>query len=304
MIDQAVRDHPPEIVPAWGDPWRRMWLAVFVLVLLVTTGFLAGRRIDRGHAAAAASPSVSTSSTPAPILEATPASPTVTASPTRSPTQAPSPSASPTTELATTLLQMPGKVPTRGSGSFAYASTTGPVLGTKGPLRRFRVAVEKGSGQDVATFAAMVQATLGDKRSWTGGGTLRLQLVAGGKPSDFTVYLATRVTAGRMCLAGGTNIVIHGRPYTSCRTTGESIINLDRWMLSSTPYLAAKIPLGAYRQYVINHEVGHELGHHHVGCPKAGGPAPVMVQQTLTLRGCVPNAWPRQGSRFVTGPPV
>ena len=31
--------------------------------------------------------------------------------------------------------------------------------------------------------------------------------------------------------------------------------------------------------------------------PKRGGPAPVMMQQTLTMRGCVPYAWPRRGSK-------
>lgn len=202
------------------------------------------------------------------------------------------------------LLRLPGRVPSHGSGSFSYAASTGPVLGTKGPLRRFRVAVEKGSKEDVAAFASQVQATLGDPRSWIGGGTLRLQMVGAGQRYDFTVYLATRDTAGRMCLAGGTNVTVHGRPYTSCRTTGKAIINLDRWRLSANPYLSAKIPLGTYRQYVVNHEVGHELGHHHVGCPEPGGPAPVMVQQTLTLRGCVANAWPRSGGKFLTGPPV
>ncbi len=80
------------------------------------------------------------------------------------------------------------------------------------------------------------------------------------------------------------------------------IINLDRWRLSAKPYAYAKVPLATYRQYVINHEVGHELGHRHEGCPRAGGPAPVMVQQTLTLRGCVPYAWPRRGDRFLSGP--
>jgi hypothetical protein len=28
----------------------------------------------------------------------------------------------------------------------------------------------------------------------------------------------------------------------------------------------------------------------------------VMVQQTLTLRGCTPYAWPRRGSRELAGP--
>jgi len=41
-----------------------------------------------------------------------------------------------------------------------------------------------------------------------------------------------------------------------------------------------------------------------VGCPKAGGPAPVMVQQTLTLRGCVVNPWPRFDHKFLSGPPL
>ena len=166
------------------------------------------------------------------------------------------------------------------------------------------MAVENGGGEDVEDFADQVEATLGDKRSWIGGVTLRLQRVPAGGPYDFTVYLASRDTAGEMCRRGGVDIRLQGRPYTSCRTPGMAIINLDRWRLSAVPYLAAKVSLAAYRQYVINHEVGHELGHHHQGCPHPGGPSPVMVQQTLTVRGCVPYAWPRRGSGFLSGPSV
>lgn len=164
------------------------------------------------------------------------------------------------------------------------------------------MAVEKGSGEDPDAFAAQVVSTLGDRRSWIGNGNLRLQMVNGNERTDFTVYLATRDTAGSMCQAGGTNIRIGGVPYTSCRVTGAAIINLDRYRKSSKPYLNAKIPLAIYRNYVINHEVGHELGHHHEGCPKAGGPAPVMVQQTLTTRGCAPYAWPRLDGKSFSGP--
>ena len=193
-------------------------------------------------------------------------------------------------------------MPSRGTGTFTYAAGRGRVLGVKGELRRFRVAVEKGSDEDPAVFAAQVEATLGDGRSWIGNGQQRLQRVSGGEQASFTVYLATRDTAGRMCRLGGVDITVRGRPYTSCRATGRVIINLDRWRLSARPYLVAKVPLTVYRQYVLNHETGHELGQHHEGCPKRGGPAPVMVQQTLTVRGCVPYAWPRRDNKRFAGP--
>ena len=270
-----------------ADRWRRGWLACLLLTAIVAAGFVVGRGL-RSEAAQIPVPVVSAYPS-APILETTVA-----------PAMPPATSAAPDP----TLLRLPGAVPAHGSGAFAYATPRGPVLGTAGPVRRFRVAVERGSNEDVAAFAAQVTATLGDRRSWIGGGQVRLRMVSGAEPADFTVYLATRDTAGRMCRRSGTNIRIGGVPYTSCRATGMAIVNLDRWRLSSNPYLSAKVPLAVYRQYVINHEVGHELGHRHEGCPRAGGPAPVMVQQTLTTRGCTPYPWPRLGDRFLVGPPV
>jgi hypothetical protein len=200
-------------------------------------------------------------------------------------------------------LRLAGAVPARGEGTFGYAPGTSRVFGRSGVLQRFRVGAERGSGEDVAAFAAQVEAALGDPRSWAGGGALRLQRVPDGARYDFTVYLATRETAGRMCLRGGVDIRVGGRPYTSCRAPGSAIINLDRWRLSAPTFTRAGVPLATYRTYVINHEVGHELGRSHEGCPVRGGPAPVMVQQTLTLRGCTPYPWPRRANRPHTGPP-
>jgi hypothetical protein len=201
-------------------------------------------------------------------------------------------------------LRKPGPVPTQASGKFLYAVGTGRMLGRNGSVRRFHVAVERGSGEDVGAFAAAVEATLGDARSWVGDGRFRLQRVPRAVRADFTVFLATRHAAGQMCALGGADIKINAGLYTSCRTAGRAVINLDRWRLSAPPYLAAKVPLTAYRQYVINHEVGHEFGHHHQGCRVSGDPAPVMMQQTLTLRGCLANPWPRVRHRELTGPPV
>ncbi|AGZ39115.1 DUF3152 domain-containing protein [Actinoplanes friuliensis] len=287
MIQTRIPLRPAAAPDNGRERLRRWWIAALVIAVLAIAGAALLPSFLRPAAAPVAAPPS--------------ALPSVSPSPSLSPS--PSPSVSATSVSAPQdLLLLPGRVPTRGSGKFAYAPGRGKVLGSKGQLKRFRVAVEQGSNEDVAAFAAQVEATLGDKRSWIGDGQLRLQRVPGNESATFTVYLATRETAGKMCRRGGVNITVAGRPYTSCRATGQAIINLDRWRLSSRPYLTAKIPLAVYRQYVLNHEVGHELGRHHEGCPKRGGPAPVMVQQTLTLRGCVPYAWPRRGNHRFVGP--
>lgn len=200
------------------------------------------------------------------------------------------------------VLRMPGAVPSAGTGRFNHDDRPGPVLGRAGELRRYRVAVESGSDEDVAAFAQAVQVALAGPGSWVDSGRLRLQQVPGNAPRDFTVYLATARTAGRMCAAGGVDIRIDGRPYTSCRAPGQVIVNLDRWRLSVPHYVSARVPLSVYRTYVVNHEVGHQLGHHHERCPGAGRPAPVMMQQTLFLNGCRVNPWPYVDGRRYAGP--
>ena len=186
----------------------------------------------------------------------------------------------------------PHRLPARGPGRFAAADGRSPVRGYDGPLRRYRVAVEQGTGQDVDAFAATVDEVLGDPRSWIASGELRFQRVAEAAAADFTIYLATPATSERMCAEGG----LDTERYTSCRLPGRVIINLARWMDAVPDYGA---PLDVYRTYVINHEVGHELGEEHQACPGPGAPAPVMQQQTYGLDGCVANAWPYvDGSRY------
>ncbi|WP_432900774.1 DUF3152 domain-containing protein [Micromonospora matsumotoense] len=199
-------------------------------------------------------------------------------------------------------LALSGPVPAAGRGTFGYDDRAGATLGRSGVLRRYRVAVENGSGEDVRDFSDQVQAALTGPGSWVDGGQLRLRRVPGDAPYDFTVQLATRSTAGRLCRAGGVDIRVGGVPYTSCRAPGRVIINLDRWRMSVPHFVRAGVPLALYRTYVVNHEVGHQLGHRHEGCPGAGRPAPVMQQQSLFLRGCTANPWPYLDGRRYTGP--
>ncbi|MEV6691729.1 DUF3152 domain-containing protein [Micromonospora sp. NPDC051196] len=202
------------------------------------------------------------------------------------------------------MLQQPGRVPSAGRGRFDYDERTGPVLGKAGGIQRYRVAVESGAGVEPGEFGLAVQEALTGPGSWVDSGRLRLRQVETTSRYDFTVYLATAPTAGRMCAAGGVDIRVGGRPYTSCRAPGKVIINLERWRRSVPHFVEAEVPLSVYRTYVINHEVGHQLGNRHERCPGPGRPAPVMMQQTLFLKGCIANPWPYLDGRRYAGPPL
>jgi hypothetical protein len=181
---------------------------------------------------------------------------------------------------------------------FRFVAGYGPVLGTTGTLRRFKVAVQKTVGQgDGGDFNDEVDRILGDPRSWIAGHQFRLQRVPQSAASEFTIFLASAKTSARLCEKGG--LVTGG--FTSCRLPGQVIMNLDRWDHAVPDYPA---PLETYRAYAINHEVGHQLGHGHEACLGKGRVAPVMMQQTYGLNGCVANAWPYVGGKRYVGVPT
>lgn len=169
----------------------------------------------------------------------------------------------------------------RGEGTLSLVPGRSAVLGT-GPLLRFRVEVEDGTDVDGAAFARAVEETLGDPRSWGAGGRQAFQRVDTG-PFDFRVALVSPDNVNSFCPGLDTG------GYTSCRSGDRAVMNLARWE-TAVPDYEGDLP--TYRQYVVNHEVGHYLGNGHEACPGAGALAPVMQQQTLGLDGCRKNAWP------------
>jgi hypothetical protein len=174
----------------------------------------------------------------------------------------------------------------KGSGTVTVVDGTSPVFGT-GPLKRFLVETENGIGVDGATFAGAVESTLSDPRSWGHGGAMSFQRVgraaAAAHQYDFKVALISPGSMEVFCPGVGTG------GYTSCRYADRAVINLARWATAVPDYAG---DVATYRRYVVNHEVGHALGHHHEFCAGPGQIAPVMQQQTLGLKGCVKNAWP------------
>jgi hypothetical protein len=218
------------------------------------------------------------------------ASPRVVAGPGQA-----APSAAP--RVAPPATAPPVTVVDKGAGTFVAVQAEGPVVGTAGTLRRFRVEVENGINEDPNAFARAVDQVLGDPRSWIAGRQFRLQRVPQSAPAEFTIFLASPATSEAMCAMGG----LQTDKFTSCRLTGQVIINDARWLTAIPDYGA---PLEVYRAYAINHEVGHQLGHGHEACVAAGQLAPVMQQQTYGLKGCVANPWPFVNGQRYTGPPI
>jgi hypothetical protein len=145
----------------------------------------------------------------------------------------------------------------------------------------FDLEIEAGIGVDTDQFAAEVDRTLGDTRSWIGNGRTGFRRVASG--GAMHIILASPATVDRLCAPLNTG------GYYSCRRGSKVILNVNRWSGATTWWPA---PLKTYRRYLVNHEVGHYLGYGHVSCPGPGRLAPVMQQQTISLGGCVANGWP------------
>jgi hypothetical protein len=144
------------------------------------------------------------------------------------------------------------------------------------------VEVEEDLPFDADGFADDVHRILNDERGWGHDGSVRFERVDD-DTAEFRVSLSSPDLTDEQCYP------LLTRGEVSCWNGSRAIINAQRWGVGAETYGADVL---SYREYLINHEVGHALGHGHVNCPVAGAPAPTMVQQTKSLQGCEPNPWP------------
>lgn len=160
----------------------------------------------------------------------------------------------------------------------------GPIVGSGGGLRTYSVQVQPGLGWDIRTLTRIVEEKLSHPRGWTRHGGVRLRRV---EPADASIHivLAAPSTVDRYCARIGLNTA----GYFSCWTGRSAMINVNRWNHGASGFNAG---IATYRTYVVNHEVGHALGHDHRSCSASGRLAPVMMQQSKGTYPCRPNGLP------------
>ncbi len=174
----------------------------------------------------------------------------------------------------------PTTFPQRAAGTFTAAAPVDVEAAGSGRDVRYSVEVEDGLDHQGDVVARQVADVLGDRRGWRTQGWSFTQVAE--RPA-VRVLLASPETVDALCAP------LLTRGEVSCRTGDRVVLNVKRWVLGAESY---RDDLQGYRQYLVNHEVGHFLGFGHVGCPAPGTPAPVMLQQTKGLQGCVKNPWP------------
>ncbi|MEP6562873.1 MAG: DUF3152 domain-containing protein, partial [Nakamurella sp.] len=145
-----------------------------------------------------------------------------------------------------------------GAGTWHVVPGTTPQVGTGGQHSTYTIEVEDGlqaPEQDQA-FAAEVDATLADPRSWIGGGQVSFSRVDSGDP-DFRISLTSQMTirTGDHC---GFDVPLEASCFNGA--AGRVLINDARWVRGALSY---GTDIASYRAYAVNHEVGHALGNGH-----------------------------------------
>lgn len=146
----------------------------------------------------------------------------------------------------------------------------------------YAVKIEPSLGLDPLCIKNLLFLILNNDTGWTNVTEKQFQLTSV-EESDYVYIFASPEKTDEICAPIETNSIY------SCRKEQNIVLNFFRWKNGAVDF---KNDMETYRIYLINHETGHILGWGHVGCPKEGAIAPVMMQQSKGTEGCIPYGWP------------
>ncbi|CDO27612.1 MULTISPECIES: DUF3152 domain-containing protein [Mycobacteriaceae] len=188
--------------------------------------------------------------------------------------------------LPTGILPAGGQFTEAGARTWRIVPGTTPKIG-EGTTKSFTYSVEVEDGVDTTAFggdegfAHMVSETLANPKSWTHNGLFAFTRVDAGSgvEPDFRVSLTSPMTVREGC---GYDIELESSCYNPSYDGNQPrvFVNEARWVRGAVPFQG---DIGSYRQYLINHEVGHAIGYQrHEACEANGKLAPIMMQQTFS----------------------
>ena len=146
----------------------------------------------------------------------------------------------------------------------------------------YGIRIEPSLGLDPLCIKNLLFLILNNDLGWTNVAEKSFQLTSA-EESDYVYIFASPNKTDELCAPIETNSIY------SCRSENNIVLNFFRWQEGAVDF---KNDMETYRIYLINHETGHILGWGHVGCPKEGAVAPVMMQQSKGTDGCIPYGWP------------
>ena len=135
---------------------------------------------------------------------------------------------------------------------------------------------------DLQEFKELTEEIYNDPRGWVRAG-VKFEYVESG--ATLHVVLASPQEVYNFSPSGCSD-------EWSCTVKPYVIINDDRWMGATDSFQEVGESLLNYRRMVLNHETGHWLGHDHLTQCGEQGLSPIMMQQSIDLRGCGTNPWP------------
>ena len=149
----------------------------------------------------------------------------------------------------------------------------------------------KGNVGSADEFGNAAFRILNDEHGWPRAGAIFDQSTDGNCDFNLVLSQASEMTSfSPSCSA-----------EYSCRVDNNVIVNDDRWNGGTQQWLAAGGNLARYRTMVINHEVGHRLGHidNETTCAGEGQLAPLMQEQSMHLDGCKVNEYPLDSELWI-----